>query len=193
MRRKFDIVIAGVGGQGILLTSNIIGQACIYEGIPVKGAETHGMSQRGGSVEAHIRIGGVYGPKVPAGKADLLLAFEPLEGARYSHYLKKGGIAIINLFPIPPSTAPYPEIEKLLGMIKEKTARCISENFTDISLKIGSVRILNVLMLGVSARFLPLKPVNIEKAIKKVVKKEFIQINLSAFKKGYEYISLRTF
>ena len=132
MKNSFDIVICGVGGQGILLASNIIGQASIEEDLPVKGIETHGMSQRGGSVEAHIRIGGIYGPKISSEKVDLLLSFEPLEGARYSYYLKKESFAVINTASIPLPGSSEPEISNLLEIVKQKTPNLIAENFTKI-------------------------------------------------------------
>src|SRR5512133_1950800 len=79
-----------------MLASNILGEACLIEGKPVRGAETHGMAQRGGSVESHIRVGGLFGPLIAPGKADLLISFDLLEALRYSHYLKTGGRAVVN-------------------------------------------------------------------------------------------------
>jgi len=188
MNKKCDIVIAGVGGQGIILVANIIGEACIYENLPVKGTETHGMAQRGGSVESHIRIGGLYSPKVITGKADILLALEPLEGARNLHYLKKEGFAIVNTSPIPIlNSSLYPEIEKLLKEIKKITPNLIADDFTKMSLKIGSIKVLNVLMLGVCANIMPLKYESFKTAIKNIVKQEFLKINLKAFEFGYNY------
>ena len=91
MSESFNILIVGIGGQGTILASNILGEACLIEGRPVKGAETHGMAQRGGSVESHIRIDGLFGPLIPPGHADLLISFDLLEALRYSHYVKKRG------------------------------------------------------------------------------------------------------
>lgn len=178
--KKFDIIISGVGGQGILLLSNVIGQACIEEKIPVKGVEVHGMAQRGGSVEAHIRIGGIYGPKIPEGKADLLISLEPLEAARYSKYLKKDGIAIVNSFKIPLLGNDY-DVEEMIEIVKERTKKIYIENFTEIAIKLGSVKVLNILMLGFASKFIPLKQESFKKAIKKLVKPHFINLNISAF------------
>ena len=91
MKSSFDILMVGIGGQGTILASNILGQACLLEERSVKGAETHGMAQRGGSVESHIRVDGTFGPLTARGQADLLLSFDLLEALRYSHYLKPGG------------------------------------------------------------------------------------------------------
>jgi len=183
MNKKFDIFISGVGGQGILLCSNIIGNAAVEEEIPVRGVEVHGMAQRGGSVEAHIRLNCNYGPKIPYGKADLLIGFEPLEAARYSVYLKKNGVCIVNSYKIPVSGQDYDE-EGVVKIIKKKTERIYIENFTEMAKKIGSVRVVNILMLGYASYFIPLKKNSLIKSIKKLVKKEFLELNLKAFKTG---------
>ena len=88
---SFDIMIVGIGGQGTILTSNILGKACVIEGIPVRGAETHGMAQRGGSVESQIRIDQEFGPLIPPGTADLLISFDLMETVRAAHWLKPDG------------------------------------------------------------------------------------------------------
>jgi len=184
MNKRCDILIAGVGGQGIILSSIILGNACILEGLPVKGAEVHGMAQRGGSVEAHIRIGCLYGPMIPVNSADILIAMEPLEGARYSYYLKKGGIAIVNTFQIPVMGETY-RTEDMITIIKEKTENIIAKDFTSASIKTGSIKILNVLMLGVAIRYTPLKKEGIEEAIRQSIRKNFLEINLNALNQGY--------
>src|SRR5512136_1192924 len=96
MKGSYDIMIVGIGGQGTILASNILGEACMIEDRHVRGAETHGMAQRGGSVESHIRIDGVHGPLIPPGQADLLISFDLLEALRYSHYLKQDGLMVTN-------------------------------------------------------------------------------------------------
>jgi len=172
MNNKFDILISGVGGQGILLCSNVIGVAAVEEEIPVRGVEVHGMAQRGGSVEAHIRLNCNYGPRIPYGKADLLMSFEPLEAARYSNYLKKNGICIINSYKIPVLGEDYDE--EIIQIIKKKTKNVYIENFTEMAKEIGSIRIVNVLMLGYTSYFIPLKKMSLK----------FIELNLKAFKTG---------
>src|SRR5665647_893864 len=104
MSGSFDILIVGIGGQGTILASNILGEACLIEGRHVMGAETHGMAQRGGSVESHIRIDGVLGPLISPGQADLLISFDLLEAVRYSHYLKKEGKMVVNRHLVLPTS-----------------------------------------------------------------------------------------
>ena len=104
MTKSFDILIVGIGGQGTILASNILGEACLLEGRHVKGAETHGMAQRGGSVETHIRIDGLYGPLIVPGTADLLISFDLLEALRYSHYPQERGKMVVNRHMVLPTS-----------------------------------------------------------------------------------------
>jgi len=182
-------VIVGVGGQGILLTSDVIAEACIMTGIPVKGAETHGMAQRGGSVETHLRIGCMHGPTVRAASADLLIAFEPLEGVRYAHFLSREGTAIVNTMAIKPAgrDTVYPELSRLLSIIRGRCARLIADDFSARAVALGSARVLNIFMLGVATRWLPLDKEALAGAIEKVVKPQFVEMNLAALDQGYTY------
>ncbi|MCK9265519.1 indolepyruvate oxidoreductase subunit beta [bacterium] len=182
-KNRCDILISGVGGQGILLCSDILGEASIYENLPVKGAEVHGMAQRGGSVEAHVRIGCSYGPMIPLGKADILLAMEPLEGARYSYYLKEGGFAVVNTRRIPLLGEEY-DIEKTLSIIREKTSDIIAGDFFNSVQKVSSGKALNIFMLGIASSKIPLKKESLLLAIEKNVKEKFVQMNLMAFEEG---------
>src|SRR5512136_962570 len=104
MSGSYDILIVGIGGQGTILASNILGEACLIENRHILGAETHGMAQRGGSVESHIRIGGKFGPLIVPGQADLLISFDLLEALRYSHYLKRGGKMVVNQHLVLPTS-----------------------------------------------------------------------------------------
>jgi indolepyruvate ferredoxin oxidoreductase beta subunit len=119
---SFDVMIVGIGGQGTILTSNILGKACVIEGIPVRGAETHGMAQRGGSVESQIRIGQEHGPLIAQGTADLLISFDLMEAARAAHWVKpEGAIYSSKEYVIPTSVFmqdfPAPTEAMLLGML----------------------------------------------------------------------------
>ena len=111
MNSGFDILMVGIGGQGTILASNILGQACLLEGRSVKGAETHGMAQRGGSVTTHLRFGPVvFSPLIEPGKADLLIAFEKMEALRFAHYLRPGGAMVVNAQEIFPPKLPVTRI-----------------------------------------------------------------------------------
>ena len=121
-----DLVIVGVGGQGVILISDVIGRAAVMAGKPVCGAETHGMAQRGGSVINHTRIGCRFSPMVASGGADVLVALEPAEALRFAHFLSPAGVALVNTRPVLPVTvtcgkADYPPLPEIIAPIK---ARC---------------------------------------------------------------------
>ena len=188
MNRRCDIVIAGVGGQGILLASNILGEACVRQGLPVKSLETHGMAQRGGSVEAHVRIGCIYGPKVPVGKADLLIGLEPLEAARFAPWLRSGGIAVVHTGTVPlPGAASYPSQDRLQSITSERAGLSIMHDFSSLTDRAGSVRTLNVVMIGACARFLPLSTDVLREAMLALVSPAFHAMNIAAFEAGVEF------
>ncbi|MCS7180811.1 MAG: indolepyruvate oxidoreductase subunit beta [bacterium] len=178
MKNKFDILICGVGGQGIILCSNIIGIAGVIEGLKVKGSEIHGMSQRGGSVEAFVRLNCDFGPKIPIGQADLIIGFEPMEACRVLHYLNKNGIMVVNSFPILIQGYDYEEVIKFL---KSQDKQIYIENFTSIAEKIGSVKVLNTLMLGYASKFIPLKKESFLKVMENYLPKNILKVNLDAF------------
>ena len=161
MSGSFDILIVGIGGQGTILASNILGEACLIEGRHVKGAETHGMAQRGGSVESHIRIGGLFGPLIPPGKADLMISFDLLEALRYSHYLKTGGKLVVNRHLVLP-TSVYtqklvaPTEDEIIALLK-KHRLCLLDA-DKMAEEAGSPLSQNVVMLGAASQSIPLKP-----------------------------------
>ncbi len=186
---KFDLIIVGVGGQGVILASDIIGRSAAKEGMPVRSAETHGMAQRGGSVENHIRIGINFGPLIPEGDADALLGFEPVEAIRCSHLLSRDGIAIINterIIPVSVSSGAftYPDVESLFKEVKKVFRNVITLNATKIAKKAGDVMTANTVMLGVLARYLPIKEKTIIETIKESVPKRLLEANLKAFELG---------
>jgi len=186
---KFDLVIAGVGGQGIIFTANIIGKSCVKEGIKILAAETHGMAQRGGSVKSHIRIGTKFGPLIPQGGADALLGFEPIEAIRCFHFLSKDGIAIINTEKvIPPSIASgkftYPDVDYLINEVKKTFQDVITLNALKLARESGNIKTANMVMLGVLAKYLPLSKKTIIETIKESVPEKLIKANLKAFEQG---------
>ena len=189
MTGSYDLLIAGVGGQGVILASNVIGEACLIEGRQVKAAETHGMAQRGGSVECHIRIDGRYGPLVPPGKADLLMAFELIEALRYRHYLKPGGRLVANRLVLVPTSVfmqklEAPTEEKILGRLADLTP-CILDADAK-AVEAGSPLTQNMVMAGAASLSLPLKVASLEEAIRRSVPKKTIDMNLRAFQLGRE-------
>jgi indolepyruvate ferredoxin oxidoreductase, beta subunit len=190
MSGSFDILIVGIGGQGTILASNVLGEACLSEGRPVKGAETHGMAQRGGSVESHIRIDGLFGPLIPPGHADLMISFDLLEALRYSHYLKKGGKMVVNRHLVLPTSVYTQKLvaptEGEIIMVLKKNALCLIDA-DRMAEEAGSPLSQNVVMLGAASKSIPLKPESLLSAVRSLVPKKTIEINATAFENGREF------
>lgn len=183
-----NIMIVGVGGQGTLLTSRILGGITVDAGYDVKLSEVHGMAQRGGSVVTYVRYGeSVAEPIVEEGQADVLIAFERLEALRYAHFLKKDGVLIVNdqrIDPMPVVTgvAKYPE-----GIIEDlaKEYKVISVDAMAEALEMGNSRVFNVIILGVAAKHMDFPKEQWIEVIKNTVPAKTIDINVAAFEKGY--------
>jgi len=184
---SYDILIVGIGGQGTILASNILGEACLIENRHIKGAETHGMAQRGGSVESHIRIGGEFGPMIAPGQADLLISFDLLEALRYSHYLKTGGKMVVNSHLVLPTSVytqkltPPSEADIIAALKKHQLCLLDAES---LAAEAGSPLSANVVMLGAATSVMPLKPESLLEAVKRLVPKKTIEINVKAFEAG---------
>lgn len=184
-----NIMIVGVGGQGTLLASKILGNVALRLGMDVKVSEVHGMSQRGGSVVTCIKIGKrVYSPIIEKGEADCIIAFEKLEALRWRHYLKEGGTLVVNEQRIDPmevisGTADYPcEIkEKLL----ETKGRVYIVPASEIARKRGTIKAVNTVMIGVLARITEIDRNIWEAAIREEVPESYKQVNIKAFEGGY--------
>ncbi len=186
---SFDVMIVGIGGQGTILTSNILGKACVIEGIPVRGAETHGMAQRGGSVESQIRIGQEHGPLIAQGTADLLISFDLMEAARAAHWVKpEGAIYSSKEYVIPTSVFmqdfPAPTEAMLLGMLGDRPAKIIDSRA--IAEQAGSILTQNIVMLGAASSMLPLQKASLQEAIRMTVPPKTVELNLKAFDMGIE-------
>lgn len=181
-------MIVGVGGQGTLLASRILGNAVISEGYDVKVSEVHGMSQRGGSVVTYVKYGDkVFSPIIDRGEADMILAFEKLEAARALPYLKEGGTVILNdreIAPMPVITgaAEYPD--GLVADIASK-AKVIAIDALSLSLEAGSAKAVNVVLIGVLARSSDISKEVWIQTIKDTVPAKFLELNLKAFELGY--------
>lgn len=184
-----DIVIVGVGGQGVILISDVIGRAAVKVGKPVRGAETHGMAQRGGSVINHTRIGCRYSPMVPSGGADVLLALEPAEALRFAHFLSRDGVALVNIKPVLPVTvttgkASYPSVDDILSPLATVCKDVRAMDATALAKKAGTAQAMNVVMLGSLSRYIPLPEDMLMDAISEVVPPKYLDINKRAFDLG---------
>lgn len=183
-----NIMIVGVGGQGTLLTSRILGKLAINAGYDVKLSEVHGMAQRGGSVVTFVRYGDkVNEPIVEEGQADVLIAFERLEALRYLHFLKKDGVVIVNDWRIDPITvvtgvAAYPE--DVIETLKEKR-RAIVVEATAESKKLGAPKAFNIIVLGAAARHMGFEKEDWLRVIETTVPPKTIEVNKQAFEIGY--------
>lgn len=184
-----DVVVVGVGGQGVILISEIIGRAAMLEGLSVRGVETHGMAQRGGSVINHIRVGCKYSAMISLGCADVLLAMEPAEALRYATYLSPEGVALVNTRPVMPVTvttgqARYPSIEEILAPLREVACEVKAMDATGLAAKAGSPQATNVVMLGAIAGYLPIEEATLLSALSETVPARFLEINRKAFELG---------
>ncbi len=184
----FNILISGVGGQGVLLTSKIIAEAALLEGLDVKQSEVHGMAQRGGSVLSQVRFGDkVYSPLVNEGEADLLIGFEPLETARYLHCLKDDGAVIYNtraIGTIGVSIAAEKYPADVNEVIRSRMRTVMSFDGTQLAIGVGDKRTLNLVLLGAALKYLPLKESVITDAIVNNVPIEVLEVNRKAFAAG---------
>jgi indolepyruvate ferredoxin oxidoreductase beta subunit len=184
---KYDILLCGVGGQGVLSIAAIIAQAAVKEGLEVKQSEVHGMAQRGGAVQAHLRISAtpIYSDLIPKGAASLILSMEPLESLRYLPYLSKEGVLLTAREPVV-NIPHYPDIESVLSVIeKYPHHRIISA--VEIARKIGFPRSSNIVLVGAASKFLPLSPESLKGVIEELFRRKgdgVVQSNLAAFEAG---------
>jgi indolepyruvate ferredoxin oxidoreductase beta subunit len=184
----FNIVIAGVGGQGVLLASKVLAESALASGMDVKQNEVHGMAQRGGSVISFVRIGKeVFSPVVLPGTADILISFEPLEALRYVHYLKPGGILVYNKITINPSTvasglAVYPtDVEE---QIAKACPAALGIDALAIAREAGNDKAVNMVMVGAVMKKLPINSQVVEGVVKAVSKDKGVEVNLRALSGG---------
>lgn len=190
MEKTGNILFSGVGGQGILLASEITALGLLGAGFDVKKSEVHGMAQRGGSVTAQLRYGEkVYSPLIEPGCADIQVAFEMMEAVRYLPYLHKGSKVVVNTQRIlPPAVATgkaaYPE--GLIEQLTERDIEVVPVNALDVALSVGEVRTVNVVMVGAMAAFMPVDGAIFEEAIRTRVPERFRDVNLAAYKAGRE-------
>jgi indolepyruvate ferredoxin oxidoreductase beta subunit len=188
--KNFDLLITGVGGQGVILASNIIGEVALAAGYDVKKTDTLGMAQRGGSVVSHVRLGPqVYSPLIRAGEVDILVAFEKLEAARWSHYLRPEGVAIVNNHALRPLSVNlgdecYPSDEEIANIIRRGSERIYFIKGTERAKKLGNIKTLNVFLLGCVSIFLRLKIRVWQDIISQHVPPGVRELNITAFNQG---------
>lgn len=187
-----SIMIVGVGGQGTLLASRILGQALVSAGYDVKVSEVHGMSQRGGSVVTYVKFGdAVYSPTVDRGEADLILAFEQLEAARWLPYLKTDGKIVVNTqkmdpMPVIIGNAAYPE--HILDTLAHSGAQVVTADALSLAVQSGSPKAVNVVLIGVMASHMEFQKELWLDAIRQTVPPKFLDMNLTAFELGFSLL-----
>jgi len=192
--KKYNIIITGVGGQGVIMAGNIIGEAALTSGYDVKKTDTLGMAQRGGSVISHLRIADkIFSPLIKQGEADILLAFEKLEAARWSHYLKPSGIAIINNQALPPLSVSlgnecYPDDEEIIGIVRQQTENLYIVEGICKAEELGNIKTLNIFMLGCLSYFISFNGDVWRDCITESLPSKVVDLNLSAFKAGMREI-----
>ena len=194
MVKEFNILITGVGGQGVILMSELLGKAAIADGLRVRGSEVLGMAVRGGSVTSIIRFGDeVYGPLIPVGKCDTLIGMEPSETLRNAGYLSKSGLVILNTVPIIPFTvslgqSKYPSLDQILEKLSKISSKIIKLNAAQIARDAGSLLAANVVMLGAlfGTELLPIKMATIKEAIQARFPAKVASVNIKAFDLGYQ-------
>ena len=186
--------MTGVGGQGTILASNIMGVAAISVGYDVKKTDTLGMAQRGGSVLSHVRVAKkVYSPLIKEGEADILLAFEKLEAARWGYFLRYGGIAIVNNLALPPLSVSlgaerYPSDKEITNILRRSTDRIYFVDGSRYAAELGDLRTLNMFMLGCVSAFMPLKVSTLKESIAQHLPPKLQQLNITAFNLGRKEI-----
>lgn len=186
-----NLLFAGVGGQGVVLASEVLALVAAAEGYDVKQGEVHGAAQRGGAVVSHIRFGErVYSPLNLRGQADVLAAFEKLEAVRHAHYLKPGGVLIINDHRIEPTflntAVKYPDDPE--GFLRSKNYRVIVLNASEAARRLGNERVASLFMLGAVSRFIPLKPESWDQVLRERIPAKFLTLNQRAFAEGQQAI-----
>ena len=189
--RWFRIVVCGVGGQGVLLTSRILCEAAKRAGLPVVSGEIRNMAQRGGAVLATVVLGGARSTVVPKGRADVVLGLEPMETARAAAFMGNQTLVITNTHPIVPFTLsvqgrPYPPLSRLLSSIQQRCGGLFSLDATNVAVEQGSIRVLNTVMLGVLAgrSLVPIDKEVVEKTVADESPKAHSQLNVEAFRAG---------
>jgi len=189
----YQIFLAGVGGQGILSVTDILCNAAVEMGFTIRGSETHGMSQRGGSVFSNVRFGNVHSPLIMERTADILVGFEPSEALRYAKFVKANGYCLVNTHPIPSpsfilSKSTYPSLNSILLALKSYSSFVISLDATQLASELRKTIVQNIIMLGVLSAVpeLPLSDDAIKTALKRQFKEKLYDLNIKAYELGQD-------
>ena len=196
--KPYNIYISGVGGQGIIKTSTVIGEAAMKSSMPVVMSEVHGMAQRGGGVSTELKIGDAYSPIIENGSADLLISFEPIEALRAIPKISDKTSVIVNNSPIYPfnlrkSEISYPDITATLDELKNKSKKVYALEADSIAKESGHILSMNMVMLGgaVAVKGFPLKKEIIIDSMKANLPEKSLDINMKAFEHGFDYVKSR--
>ncbi len=196
---KLDLVFTGVGGQGVVVLSDIFCEAALLDGFDVAKAEIHGMAQRGGSISAHVRIGDkVLAPLIEQGKSDVIVGFEILETARALPMLKPGGTVVVNTKYIPPNTLAQGSVgqwkpEEMMALIRQRALNVYEVDGLAIAKKLGNLMVVNTVLLGAVSAIPenPIKQESFQQAISSRLKEKYISLNLKSFQQGRESVRMR--
>lgn len=186
---KLNIMLVGVGGQGTLLASRVLGTVAMKKGYDVKVSEVHGMSQRGGSVVTYVKMGDkVYSPLIEKGEADIIIAFEQLEALRWMEYLKEGGKFIVNEQEIDPmpviiGRATYPE--GIIAKMRERLPDVTAINAMKIAKECGSIKAVNIVLIGLMAASTDIGKDLWFDSLREVIPAKLLEVNIRAFEAGY--------
>lgn len=194
--KTYNIYICGVGGQGIIKTSIVMGEAAMKMGKPVVMSEIHGMAQRGGVVSTELKIGEAKSPIIGNREADLILSFEPLEALRSIDRISEKGVVVTNTAPIMPfnisaSKNPYPSLNIILNELESRSREMFALNALDIAKQAGHILSLNMVMLGAAAavKDFPVKKDRLVEAMRENLPSKSLKINYNAFNTGFEMIT----
>ncbi|MFB0535142.1 MAG: indolepyruvate oxidoreductase subunit beta [Anaerolineae bacterium] len=201
MNETTNVILAGVGGQGVILASELLAMAAVHVGHDVKQTEVHGIAQRGGSVHSHVRFGGmVYSPLIKPGEADVLIATEKLESLRFAHYVREGGVIVMNSYELPPirqalrlrsgqaqgrpigAEERYPH--EAVDFLRGKGFRVIAFNATERAAALGNPRVSNVMLLGAASLCLSISEEIWKATLEERLPAELLEINRKAFAEG---------
>jgi indolepyruvate ferredoxin oxidoreductase beta subunit len=193
MNETTNVILAGVGGQGVILASELLAMAAVHVGYDTKQTEVHGIAQRGGSVHSHVRFGGgVYSPLIKPGEADVLIATEKLEGLRFAHYVREGGVIVMNSYELPPirqaqdrpigAGGQYPH--EAVDFLQGKGFRVIAFNATERAAALGNHRVSNVMLLGAASPYLKISEEIWEATLEDRLSAGLLEVNRKAFAEG---------